>query len=132
MTRAETLAVARRYLSAVEQGATASLRHHLTTDFVQREWPNPMSPTGAIRNLPEVLQAAEQGQQVVTAQVFQIASEAVDGDRVILEVNWSATLRVDFPEAPAGTRIRARMAVFLLIRDGKVAAQHNYDAYLPD
>ncbi len=131
MTRSETLAVARAYLKAVEAGTTAELRRHLTTDFVQREWPNPMSPEGASRNLPEVLQAAERGQDVVADQVFQIATEAVDGDRVIMEVNWSATLRVDFPDAPAGTRIRARVAIFLLIRDGLVAAQQNYDHYLP-
>ncbi|SDP00273.1 Ketosteroid isomerase-related protein [Nakamurella panacisegetis] len=131
MTRAETLAVARSYLNAVESGTTAELRRHLTTDFVQREWPNPMSPQGASRNLPEVLQAAEQGREVVADQVFQIATEAVDGDRVILEVNWSATLRVDFPDAPTGTRIRARVAIFLQIRDGRVASQDNYDHYLP-
>jgi ketosteroid isomerase-like protein len=132
MTRAETLAVARRYLQAVENGSVDALRTHLTTDFVQREWPNPMSPQGASRNLPEVLQAAEQGREVVGDQVFQIATEAVDGDQVIMEVNWSATLLVDFPSATAGTRIRARMAIFLTIRDGKVCAQHNYDSYLAD
>lgn len=132
MSRAETLAVARSYLGAVESGAVQQIRDHVTFDFVQREWPNPMSPDGADRNLPEVLQAAEQGREVVTDQVFQIATEAVDGDRVIFEVNWSATLKVDFPHAPAGSRIRARIAIFLLIRDGRVAAQQNYDAYLPD
>lgn len=132
MTRAETLAAARNYLRAVEDGSIAALRTHLTTDFVQREWPNPMSPHGASRNLPEVLQAAEQGREVVGDQVFQIATEAVDGDQVIMEVNWSATLLIDFPGSAAGTRIRARMAIFLTIRDGKVSAQHNYDSYLPD
>ncbi|MET3804858.1 ketosteroid isomerase-like protein [Nakamurella sp. UYEF19] len=132
MTRTETLEVARRYLRAVEQGDVAELRAHLTTDFVQREWPNPMSPQGASRNLPEVLQAAARGREVVDEQVFQIATEAVDGDRVILEVNWSAVLLVDFPTQPAGTRIRARIAVFLRIRDGRVCAQDNYDAYVPD
>ena len=131
MSRSEMLAVARRYLRAIEDGATTELRQFLTTDFVQREWPNPMSPDGAERNLPEVIQAAEHGRKVVGDQVFQIATEAVDGDRVILEVNWSARLEVDFPDSPAGTRIRARIAVFLLIRDGKVAAQQNYDVYLP-
>jgi ketosteroid isomerase-like protein len=132
MTRAETLAVARSYLQAVEEGFVAVIRTHLTTDFAQREWPNPMSPQGASRNLPEVLQAAEQGREVVGDQVFQIATEAVDGDQVIMEVNWSATLLVDFPGRASGTRIRARMAIFLTIRDGKVCAQHNYDSYLAD
>lgn len=132
MLRSDGLAIARRYLRAVEHGAVEELRDHVTSDFEQREWPNPMSPQGAFRNLPEVLQAAERGREVVAEQTFQIATEAVDGDRVILEVNWSAVLAVDFPGAPAGSRIRARIAIFLLIRDGRVAAQQNYDAYLPD
>ena len=131
MSRSEALTIARRYLRAVEQGAPDLLRDCVTPDFEQREWPNPMSPDGALRNLTEVLQAAEHGAEVVRDQVFQIATEAVDGDRVILEVNWSAVLRTDFPGSPAGTRIRARIAIFLLIRDGRVAAQQNYDAYLP-
>jgi hypothetical protein len=56
----------------------------------------------------------------------------VEGDRVIMEVNWSATLKVDFPDRPSGSRLRARIAIFLVIRNGMVASQDNYDAYLPD
>jgi ketosteroid isomerase-like protein len=132
MSRDEKLAVARRYLRAVEAGAVAELRTVVAPDFEQREWPNPMSPAGARRNLPEVLRAAELGRDVVSDQVFQIASEAVDGDRVIMEVNWSATLKVDFPDRPSGSRLRARIAIFLVVRNGLVASQDNYDAYLPD
>ena len=85
MTRSETLAVARAYLKAVESGTTAELRRHLTTDFVQREWPNPMSPEGASRNLPEVLQVSDRvevlrlGRRVVTYQKGEADVEMLVG-----------------------------------------------------
>jgi len=91
-----------------------------------------MAPAGATRNLPEVLQTAEQASQVISNQVLQIATAAVAGDRVILEVNWSAKLKLDLPDNPAGGQIRSRIAIFLTIRDGLVAAQQNCDANLPD
>lgn len=68
----------------------------------------------------------------VADQIFQIATATVDGDRVTLEVKWTAVVQVDVPDRPAGTRIRSRLAVFLHIREGRICARHNGDAYLPD
>jgi ketosteroid isomerase-like protein len=50
---------------------------------------------------------------------------------VALEVRWSGTLAVPVGSFPAGGEMRARFAVFLDFRDGKIVAQRNYDCFEP-
>jgi ketosteroid isomerase-like protein len=50
---------------------------------------------------------------------------------VVLEVEWTGTLSVPLGSLPAGGQMRARFAVFLDFRDGKIAQQRNYDCFQP-
>jgi ketosteroid isomerase-like protein len=49
----------------------------------------------------------------------------------MLEVIWTGTLAVPMATLAAGAEMRAHFAVFLDFRDGKIAAQHNYDCFDP-
>jgi ketosteroid isomerase-like protein len=126
------LDTARRYLRAIEQGATGeALAAFFHPEVTQREYPNRLVPTGATRDLKAVLDGAERGQKVVASQRYEVRHTVVQGDFVALEVDWSATLKVPLGALPAGGTMRAAFAVFLTFRDGLILSQHNYDCFEP-
>jgi ketosteroid isomerase-like protein len=126
------LDAARRYLAAVEGGAQgAALAEFYTPDAIQEEFPNRLTPAGARRDLTAVLDAAERGRRVMAAQRYEVRGAVANGDRVALEVAWTGTLAMAVGSLPAGGTMRARFGVFLEFRDGKIAAQRNYDCIEP-
>ncbi len=126
------LDAARQYLAAIQRGATGDeLAQFFTPDVTQEELPNRVVPDGKRRKLAGILEAAERGQKVLTGQRFEIRSAVATGERVILEVLWVGTLAIPFGTIPAGGEMRAHSAMFLEFRDGKIAAQRNYDCFEP-
>ena len=53
------------------------------------------------------------------------------GDDVVAELEWSGTLAVPVMDLPAGSEIKAFVAMFITFRDGKIISQRNYDCYPP-
>jgi|SRR5690606_23936656 len=133
ITETESLpARARRYLDALERFATGDeLAAFFTHDVVQEEFPNRLVPNGARRGLADILAGAERGRALLTSQRFEILNSVADGDRIALEVVWTATLALPVGSIPAGGSMRARFGVFLEYRDGRIAAQRNYDCFDP-
>jgi len=124
------LDAARQYLAAITRRATGdALARFFAPDVVQEELPNRVSPDGKRRKLAGILEAAELGQRVLSEQRFEIRSAISTGDRVILEVLWVGTLAIPFGTIPAGGEMRAHSAMFLEFREGKIAAQRNYDCF---
>lgn len=131
-TTSDNLEFVHRYLAAVERGATGDeLAAFYTPDAVQEELPNRLIPTGIRRDVAAILQGAERGQKVVSKQRYTIRSEVSSGDRVAVEVLWEGTLAVPMGSLPVGGVMRAHFAIFLEIRDGRIAAQRNYDCFEP-
>jgi ketosteroid isomerase-like protein len=131
MTTEETnLETARAYLAAIAGGATSeSLARWFTPDVVQEEFPNRLVPAGARRGLPELLEGAERGQQVLSAQTYEVLTAMASGERVA--VQWTGTLAIPLGALAAGDVMRARFGVFLDFREGRIAAQRNYDCFDP-
>ena len=128
----EKLELAKRYLVAIEAGATGDeLAAFFTPDVVAEEFPNRFLPQGARRDLPAILDAAARGRAALSSQSHRIVHAVANGDELALEVEWVGTVAVPIGELPAGGVIRARSAVFLEYRDGKIAAQRNYDCFEP-
>jgi ketosteroid isomerase-like protein len=126
------LAFVRRYLAAIEARAVGeTLAAFYTPDAVQREYPNRLVPAGATRDVAALLQSAERGQAVVTEQRYAVRSMLADGDTVALEVDWSARLRLPVGKLAAGDVMRASLAMFITLRDGRIASQRNYDCFEP-
>ena len=129
---AANLEVARRYLAAIEDGAVGDdLATFFSPDVEQIEFPNRLLPTGARRGLSEMLEGARRGQTVVREQRYQVEHAFADGDAVVLEVLWVGTLAIDRESIPAGREMRAHFALVLELRDGRIAAQRNYDCFDP-
>jgi ketosteroid isomerase-like protein len=128
----DNLALVRRYLGAIESGATGeALAAFYDPDVVQEELPNRLNPHGARRDLRGILAAAERGKRAMSAQRFQVLSEVASHDRVALEVQWTGTVAAPLGTLPAGGELRARFGMFLDLRDGKITAQRNYDCFYP-
>lgn len=126
------LVTARRYLAAIEGGAIGpALAEFFTADVEHEEMPNRLSPEGGRQGLEGILQAAERGQKVVSAQTYVVRSETASVERVAMEVIWTGTLAVPLGALPVGGTMRAHFAVFLDFREGKIAAQRNYDCFDP-
>lgn len=132
MTTTDNLAIARRYLEALESGAEGgALAEFFTKDVVQEEFPNRLSPIGAHRELADVLDASRKGKQTLRAQKYDIRNSIVDGDSVALEVFWSGYLAVPVDTLPADSEMRAHLSIWLEFRDGQICRQHNYECFDP-
>lgn len=126
------LELAHEYLKAIEHGATGeTLARFFDPEVTQTEFPNLLTPHGAQRDLTALLHSAEKGQQVMASQSYTILHEFVAGNHVILEVLWEGTLAIPFRSGPPGQTLRARFAVFLEFRNGKIFRQRNYDCFDP-
>ena len=132
ITATDNLAIARRYLEAIEHGAEgAALAEFFTKDVVQEEFPNRLSPIGQHRNLQALLDAARKGKKIISHQKYDVLNAIADGDHVALEVFWSGLLAVAVEGLPANSQLRAHVSIFLEFKDGKIARQHNYDCFDP-
>ena len=128
----EKIELAKRYLEAIEAGATGDeLAEFFAPDVVAEEFPNRFLPLGARRDLPAILDAAARGRAALSSQSYRILHAVANGDELALEVEWVGTVAVPVGQLPAGGVIRARSAVFLEYRDGKIAGQRNYDCFEP-
>lgn len=124
------LRTVRAYLAAIEAGAGAEqLAAFFTPDAQQREFPNRLVPAGAERGLADLLAGRERGRQVVEDERYEVHDALVDGDRVAVELTWTARLRVPLGAARPGDRMHARCGVFFTLADGRIARQHNYDCF---
>ncbi|HEV8362086.1 MAG TPA: nuclear transport factor 2 family protein [Gemmatimonadaceae bacterium] len=132
MSASKNVAAARAYLTAIERGATGNeLAAFFTEDVVQQEFPNRLMPNGATRNLVQILEGAERGQAILSSQRYEVLNAIESGETVVLEVRWTGTMAVAVAGLPAGGEMRARFAVFLDYRSGKIARQRNYDCFDP-
>ena len=99
--------------------------------MVQEEFPNRLMPHGATRDLAAIREAARRGSEVMAAQRYEVLNAVAGENQVALEVRWTGTLAVPFGSVPAGGQLRARFAVFLEFRGGKIVRQRNYDCFDP-
>lgn len=127
----DLLRLAREYLESVGQADELGGLRFFADDVVQVEFPNRLVPAGATRDLAALRDAAERGRKVMTAQRFEILNAIASGDQVAVEALWTGTLAIALGSIPAGGQMRARFAIFLTYRDGKIVRQHNYDCFDP-
>lgn len=110
-------------------GGAAEISPYLAPDFTLTEWPHALSKTGSTRTLQETLNGAAHSKNIVANQRFEVVRTTCEGNRVVLEMNWSATLLLDLPHWDAGETIRARSTAVFELRDGLIVSQDTYDCY---
>ncbi|MGG5174214.1 nuclear transport factor 2 family protein [Pseudarthrobacter sp. J1763] len=130
MTELSPLELATKFVQAMEAGAGAEeIRPLLAEDFILTEWPHALNPEGGTRNLEQTLSGAEQAHQVVSEQSYRIKRSTVQGERVVLEIEWSATAMMDLNFWNTGQKMRARVISIFEVKNGQIQSQDSYDCY---
>src|SRR5262245_14806154 len=126
------LEVAKHYLSRLSDGAgPEELDSFFAPDVIQEEFPNRLRPNGAAGNLQAMKEARARGLALLKAERFELVN-AVAGDvQVAMEVIWTGTVRDAAGPFAAGQALRARFALFMEFRDGRIVRQRNYDCFDP-
>jgi ketosteroid isomerase-like protein len=128
------LEIARRYLVRLSEGAGPDeLESFFAPDAVQEEFPNRLLPNGATRDLKALKEGRARGLALLQGESFEITNAiAIATDaHVAVEVIWKGIIRAAAGPFSAGQELRARFALFMEFRDGKIVRQRNYDCFDP-
>ena len=75
--------------------------------------------------------AYQQGCKILQSQIYAAHRILEAGDEIVAELEWTGILAVPVMNLPAGSEMRAFVAMFLTFRNGKIVSQRNYDCYSP-
>ena len=129
---ASNLDIAKDYLARLAAGAEPEeLGRFFAPDLVQEEFPNRLMPNGVTRDLQAVTEARARGKALLQAESFELVDAIGSGDLVAMEVIWSGTVGKAAGSLAAGQTLRARFAIFMEFRDGRIVRQRNYDCFDP-
>lgn len=122
----------REYLRVIESmGPFEAVYEFFAPEAVVREFPNRVASQGRVRRLENMREAYEQGRRIMRSQTYKVQHILEAGDEVAVELEWTGLLAVEVMNLPAGSEMKAFVAMFLRFRDGKIVEQRNYDCYLP-
>jgi len=120
------------WVRAIESGQTGdALVDFLTPDVIHEEMPNRFFPNGGKSDLAAMRAASKRGQTAMRSQCYDIKSATGNGDMVAIELDWSAELAIPLGELPPGAVLKARVALFMEFRDGRICRQRDYCCYEP-
>ncbi len=129
-TENENADLARRFVAAVERGATGErLAAFLHPDVQQHELPNRLFADGVRRDHAALLASAEKGQSVLRSQRYEILNLFASGSKVAIEMKWRGDLAVPLGKLQPGDSLTGQFAFFLDIEDGRIVGMRNYDCY---
>jgi ketosteroid isomerase-like protein len=122
----------RQYLLAVASlGSFDDVANFFSPDIVFQEFPNRIAPQGRVRRAADLRAAYEQGRQLLRSQTYTVQRIVEAGEEIAVELEWVGTLAIPVMNLPAGSEMKAFVAMFLTFRDGKIISQRNYDCYPP-
>jgi len=123
------ITVAIAFVRTVEAGLDPT--DLVTSDVVEEELPNRFFPNGKKRDLAEMRAGIEKGKTLFKKQSYDITNMVGSADFVALEVAWQGELAVALGELRPGATMRARVAYFFEIRDGRITKIRHYDCVEP-
>jgi ketosteroid isomerase-like protein len=122
----------RDLLTAIENEAPAEvIATYWHPDAEQVELPSVMRPAGHRRGLAEMLDGYRTGAGFLARQRYEVVNVVDDGERLAVQLRWTATTAVAAGTLSAGTDLVAHVAVFYEFRDGLIVQQSSYDCYEP-
>jgi ketosteroid isomerase-like protein len=124
--------VARQYLKAVKSlGPLEDVAAFYAPDVVFQEFPNRIAPQGRIRIAGDLSAAYQKGLQLLRSQTYAVQRIIEAGDEVAVDLERTGVFAIPVMSLPAGSEMKAFVAMFLTFRDGKIISQRNYDCYSP-
>ncbi len=123
---AVSLVTVRQFMEAYNRNVRKAYEQFAADDYEWREAPTSLFPRGRSGGRHEILEAVSLSEAALRDESIEIVSSIAHGNAVALEGIWRATLANDSPGGPAGTKIEARLAMFLRVKNGKIASSHEY------
>jgi ketosteroid isomerase-like protein len=123
---AKNLITVHQFIDAYNRNIRNAYEEFTDDEFEWREYPGPLFPHGRSGGRQEIFQAISLSEKSTGNSSIKILSSIVSGDLVAIETIYETTTKVDLPKVPKGTRIEARMAMFLRVKNGKIASSHEY------
>jgi ketosteroid isomerase-like protein len=121
-----------QYLQAVaSMGPFEDVAAFYGPDVAIQEFPNRIAPVGRTRRGEDLRAAYEKGGQLLRSQSYTVRRIIEAGDELAVELEWVGVLAISVMDLPAGSEIKAFVAMFLTFRDGRIISQRNYDCYPP-
>jgi ketosteroid isomerase-like protein len=127
------LEIAKQYIALFNEMPLRAekLTPFFAPEIIWQEMPNLFSPAGKTRELPQMLEGLEQGNKLLKEQRYLVRQAMAHGDSVALEIDWEAATAQPLAHLPAGAQLRAKVAIFLVFREGKIISQRDYTCYYP-
>jgi ketosteroid isomerase-like protein len=94
-------------------------------DVVLQEFPNRVAPQGRVRRAADLRAAQEHGRRILRSPTYNIQRILEAGDEVAVELVWTGILAVPVMDLPAGSEMKAIIAMFITFRNGKLISQRN-------
>ena len=111
----------RQYLKAVESlGPLEDVAAFYGPDVIFQEFPNRIAPQGRVRRAGDLSAAYQKGQQLLQSQTYAVQRIIEAGDEVAVELEWIGILAIPVMNLPAGSEMKAFVAMFLTFREGKI------------
>lgn len=122
----------RRYLAALQDFKPADdIAQFFHPQVRQIEHPNRLNPKGGESDLPTLLKRIDLGRKLLREQTFSIQSMMAQGGKVAVQAQWSGTVDVPLATLEPGARLRAHLAMFFELENGRIVRQHSYDCFEP-
>ena len=129
MTEQDNIATVRAFIEAVERFDSDAAAGFLDAQIVQTELPNKLYAKGQVRGRGDLIRDLPKGRQVLRSQAYPISTIFAAGDKVAVETRWEGVLNVPLGRLQPGDSMVAHICMIFTLRDGKIAAQRNYDCY---
>ena len=88
-----------------------------------REMPHAINQGGTERNTVQAREAFERGKGLLSSQRYDVHDVIETGDRIAARATWTGTL------AANGQQLKAHIATFSEVRDGRIFRHATYDCY---
>jgi ketosteroid isomerase-like protein len=125
--------IVRKYVSLVQnlEFTESTTRQLLHPEYIQWELPNILNKNGQKSNLAESFKRIETAKTILTTQKYDITTVMEQGNRVVIETIWTATMAIDAGPIKKGQQMRAFISMFFDFKDGKIHRVRNYDCFDP-
>ncbi|MGJ8527477.1 nuclear transport factor 2 family protein [Maritalea sp.] len=118
------------YLDTLNQLKTGDeLAKFFHPDVQQTEYPNKITPERVDRDLSKILEGAERGAQILSAQNFTINNIIATDKNVVAELTWTGTMAIPLGSLGVGDDMVAHIACIFEFKDGLIFRQRNYDCF---
>ena len=129
---ARNAATARAYIEALNQNSSGQeLARFFHEQVVQEEFPSRLVPGGQSHDRASLLERSGRAGELLLWHRYELRSVMAAGNDVALELEWRGVMKKSFGPLREGQELRAAVAVFLELEDGRIRRQRNYDCYYP-